>query len=147
MSGKAAKVKCTEKQIEILEHIIKSTRSEQRLIARAKIIWNAFHGKRNDEISKIVGLDRGQVGVWRRRWKMSSMLWLPLSVGSHMLSWFDRSKKCLPMRHAAEGHQPSRPNKLLRFLRLHAKSLGYQVDLFRFGLIGKSPMKSLSERS
>ena len=71
MSGKAAKVKCTEKQIEILEHIIKSTRSEQRLIARAKIIWNAFHGKRNDEISKIAGLDRGQVGVWRRRWKMS----------------------------------------------------------------------------
>ena len=35
------------------------------------IIWYAFHGKRNDEISKIVGLDCGQVGVWRRRWKMS----------------------------------------------------------------------------
>jgi transposase len=71
MSGKAAKVKCTEKQIEILEQVIKSTRSELRLLVRAKIIWHAFNGKRNDEISLTVGLDRGQVGVWRKRWKMS----------------------------------------------------------------------------
>ena len=71
MSGKAAKVKCTEKQIEVLEQIIKSTRSELRLIVRANIIWHAFYGKRNDEIAEIVGLDRGQVGVWRKRWKHS----------------------------------------------------------------------------
>jgi len=71
MSGKAAKVKCTEKQIEVLEQIIKSSRSEVRLVARAKIIWHAFYRKRNDEISEIVGLDRGQVGVWRKRWKSS----------------------------------------------------------------------------
>ena len=71
MSGKAAKVKCTEKQIEILEQIIKSPRSEQRLINRAQSIWHAFFGKRNDEISDLVGLDRGQVGLWRTRWKHS----------------------------------------------------------------------------
>ena len=67
MSGKAAKIQCSEKQIEVLEQIMNSTRSEMRLIVRAQIIWNAFYGKRNDEISEIVGLDRGQVGVWRRR--------------------------------------------------------------------------------
>ena len=71
MSGKAAKVKCTEKQMEVLEQIIKSPRSEVRLVARAKIIWHAFYGKNNGEISDIVGLDRGQVGVWRLRWKRS----------------------------------------------------------------------------
>ena len=69
MSGKAAKVKCTEQQIEVLEQIIKSTRSELRLIVRANIIWHAFYGKRNDEITEIVGLNRVRVGVWRKRWK------------------------------------------------------------------------------
>ena len=57
MSGKAAKVKCTEKLMEVLEQIIKSTRSEVRLVARAKIIWHAFYGKNNGNISNIVGLD------------------------------------------------------------------------------------------
>lgn len=71
MSGKAAKVKCTEKQIEVLEQIIKSNRSEARMITRAKIIRYSFDGKRNCEISEIVELDRGQVGVWRKRWKDS----------------------------------------------------------------------------
>jgi transposase len=71
MSGKAAKVKCTEKQMEVLEQIIKSPRSEVRLVARANIIWHAFYGKKNGEISDIVKLDRGQVGVWRLRWKRS----------------------------------------------------------------------------
>ena len=51
--------------------IIKSPRSEVRLVARANIIWHAFYGKNNGEISGIVGLDRGQVGVWRLRWKCS----------------------------------------------------------------------------
>lgn len=71
MSGKAAKVECTEKQMEVLEQIIKSPRSEVRLVARANIIWHAFYGKNNSEISDIVELDRGQVGVWRIRWKRS----------------------------------------------------------------------------
>ena len=62
MSGKAAKVKCTEKQIEVLEQIIKSTRSELRLIVRDNIIWHAFfiwhafYGKCNEKIAEIVGL-------------------------------------------------------------------------------------------
>lgn len=71
MSGKAAKVHCTEKQLKILEQIIKSDCSKMRLITRAKIIWHAFYGKRNDEICVLVGLDVRQVGVWRKRWKLS----------------------------------------------------------------------------
>jgi len=55
----------SEKQIEVLEPIIESSRNEVRLVARAKIIWNAFYGKRNDEISKIVGPDRGYVAMRR----------------------------------------------------------------------------------
>jgi len=46
---KAADAKCTEKLIEVPEQIIKSSRSEVRLVARAKITWHGFYRKRNDE--------------------------------------------------------------------------------------------------
>jgi hypothetical protein len=47
MSGKAAKVNCTEKQMEVLEQIIKSNRSQARMITRAKMIRYSFDGKLN----------------------------------------------------------------------------------------------------
>lgn len=71
MSGKAAKVYCSEKQLALLDQIIKSTRSESRLVQRAQVIWMAFHGQRNFEIALHVGLHVGQVGIWRRRWQQS----------------------------------------------------------------------------
>lgn len=36
MSGKTAKVKCTEKRLKVLEQIINSSRSEVRLVARSE---------------------------------------------------------------------------------------------------------------
>lgn len=71
MSGKAAKIKCSEKQLALLDQIIKSTRSEGRLVQRAQIIRFAFEGLKNCEISQRVGLNVGQVGIWRRRWQLS----------------------------------------------------------------------------
>jgi hypothetical protein len=56
MSGKAPKVKCTEKQMEVLEQIIKSKRSQARMITRAKMIRYSFDGKLNGEISELIGL-------------------------------------------------------------------------------------------
>ncbi len=69
MSGKAAKVKCTEKPMEVLKQITISIRSEVRLVARANSIWHAIYEKINGVISDIVWLDRGQFGVRRLRWK------------------------------------------------------------------------------
>jgi len=63
MSGKAAKVTCTEKQKNILERIKRSTTAPQRLIQRVGIILMAVTGSFNVEIASEVGLARKQVGL------------------------------------------------------------------------------------
>jgi transposase len=68
MSGKAAKVIVTEKQFAILEQIAKAPTASQQLIQRANIILLAFTKSFNEQIAVQVGLNRQQVGVWRRRW-------------------------------------------------------------------------------
>jgi transposase len=69
MPGKAAKVTITERQKVVLEELSRS-RSESKVIAqRAAIVLHAFDGCLNEDISVTVGLERKQVGVWRRRWQ------------------------------------------------------------------------------
>jgi transposase len=69
MPGTAAKVTITQRQQVVLEEFRRS-RSEPRMIAqRAQIILLAFGGRLNEQIAQEVGLDRKQVGLWRRRWR------------------------------------------------------------------------------
>lgn len=69
MPGKAAKVRISERQQEMLEELSRS-RSESRMISqRATIILLAFQGMLNQEIAAQVGLERKQVGLWRQRWQ------------------------------------------------------------------------------
>lgn len=68
MPGKAAKVKLTEKQKAILEEFSRSRTEPSFLSQRAAIILLAFAGLLNEDIAQRVGLERHQVGVWRRRW-------------------------------------------------------------------------------
>jgi transposase len=71
MSGKAAKIRLTEKQHTILQQIVRSTTAPQRLVQRARLIVLAFDGMFNRVIANAIGLQRKQVGLWRRRWKQS----------------------------------------------------------------------------
>jgi hypothetical protein len=71
MSGKAAKIMCTEKQQSILQQIWRSAIAPQRLVQRAGVILIAFTGALNVDIAKRLGLARKQVGLWRRRWQQS----------------------------------------------------------------------------
>ncbi len=71
MSGKAAKVMLTEGQEGVLEQITRSTTAPRRLVQRAGVILLAFAGWLNRDIAVEVGLDRKQVGLWRRRWQQS----------------------------------------------------------------------------
>lgn len=71
MSGKAAKIECSELQLSILEQISRSTTAPLRLIQRVGIILLAFGGALNKEIAEEIGHARKQVGVWRRRWQQS----------------------------------------------------------------------------
>jgi transposase len=71
MSGKAAKIRLTEKQHAILQQIIRSTTASQRLVQRARLIVLACGGMFNGAIGEQIGLWRKQVGLWRRRWQQS----------------------------------------------------------------------------
>lgn len=71
MSGRAAKIKLSEKQLAILEEIVRSTTAPLRLSQRARVILLAFDRELNVTIADKIGLARKQVGLWRRRWQAS----------------------------------------------------------------------------
>lgn len=69
MSGKARKVVITERQQEVLQSLVRSSTTPQRLVTRGKIVLLEFEGKLNRDIAQQVGLNPDQVGVWRLRWQ------------------------------------------------------------------------------
>lgn len=77
MPGKAARVIITERQQVVLEELGRSRRESQMISQRARIILQAFERVSNEEIAIEVGLERKQVGLWRRRWQQA---WEPLTL-------------------------------------------------------------------
>jgi len=71
MSGKAARIVLTEKQLKILRRMSKATTVSRRLKQRVDIVLLAYEHQANEEITKVVELNRKQVGLWRRRWQES----------------------------------------------------------------------------
>jgi transposase len=69
MPGSAAKVVITERQQVVLRKMSTATTVAQRLVQRATIILLAFAGLTNEAIAAQVGLERHQIGLWRRRWQ------------------------------------------------------------------------------
>jgi transposase len=69
MPGKAAKVRVSERQWEILQELSRSRTVARGIVQRALILVLGVQGLRNEQIAAEVGLIRRQVGVWRRRWR------------------------------------------------------------------------------
>jgi transposase len=69
MPGNASKVVVTERQANVLTEFSKSRSVPQRLADRAAMVMFSFAGLTNEEISQRVGVNRMQVGLWRRRWR------------------------------------------------------------------------------
>jgi hypothetical protein len=69
MAGTAAKIVITERQKKLLEEFRKSRTIGKCITQRATIILLGFEGMLNEEIAREVGLNRMQVGLWRRRWR------------------------------------------------------------------------------
>ena len=69
MPGNAAKVVVTERQENVLIEFSKSRSVSQQLAERATMVRLSFQGLTNERISRRVGVNRLQVGLWRRRWR------------------------------------------------------------------------------
>ena len=68
MPWKAQKIELSERQREVLERIVRRRTESQQLVQRVRIVVLAGEGQSNRAISREVGLERHQVGVWRNRW-------------------------------------------------------------------------------
>ena len=77
MAGTAAKIVVSERQQKLLEEFRKSRTIGTCIVQRAKIVLLGFTGMLNEDIALQVGLNRQQVGLWRRRWRDA---WKPLCV-------------------------------------------------------------------
>src|ERR1700679_3511105 len=69
MAGAAAEIIITERHKKLLEEFSKSRTLGKCITQRATIILLGFDGMLNEEIALEVGLNRMQVGLWRRRWR------------------------------------------------------------------------------
>jgi transposase len=69
MPGTAARVRVSEKQLAILQELSRSRTEPKGIVQRALILVLGAQGLFNEQIAPEVGLDRQQVGVWRRRWR------------------------------------------------------------------------------
>ncbi len=63
MRGQAAKVLLSERQLQIVLELSKSSRVSGALRLRATIIEGAFHGLTNFQIAKSVSLGTRQIGI------------------------------------------------------------------------------------
>jgi hypothetical protein len=75
MPGTAARVRVTEKQLAILQELRRSRIEAEGIVQRASILVLGFQGLLNERIALDVGLNRQQVGIWRRRRREA---WSPL---------------------------------------------------------------------
>jgi len=69
MPGTAAKVRVSEKQLAVLQELSRSRTAAKGIVQRALILVRGFQGLLNEQIAEEVGLNRQQVGVWRKRWR------------------------------------------------------------------------------
>ena len=69
MPGTAAKVRISERQWSVLLELSQSRTVAKGIVQRALILVRGVQGLLNEQIAVEVGLNRQQVGVWRRRWR------------------------------------------------------------------------------
>jgi putative transposase len=58
----------TPRQQAVLQQLSRRRAARAHLVLRARLLLLAAEGRSNSQISRQLGLDRGQVRVWRARW-------------------------------------------------------------------------------
>jgi transposase len=69
----AVALSCSAEQRTELMNLARSRSAEARLVERAKIILACLDGKRNDEVSRELGVRPNTVGLWRQRFAARGM--------------------------------------------------------------------------
>lgn len=72
MPGSAAKIALTATQRKVLGQFARSRTEAPTLVQRSRVILAAADKRANQDIASEIGLQRQQVGLWRRRWRDSA---------------------------------------------------------------------------
>lgn len=73
MRGRRAQpIQLTEEQQAILEALVRSSITPQRVVERARVILLAAQGETNENIAKSLGRDYRVAAKWRKRWAKAS---------------------------------------------------------------------------
>lgn len=67
--NKAKLINLSSRQETLLQQIVRGTTNPYRLVRRVKLILAAASGESNSSISRRLELERGQVRLWRERWR------------------------------------------------------------------------------
>ena len=84
----AVGIELSDEERALLLAIVRSLRSEQRMVTRARVVLAAAEGLPNRRIAREVGLSERKVGVWRNRFcerRLQGLRDLP-RPGGHGLS-------------------------------------------------------------
>jgi transposase len=73
MTRVAVALSCSPEQRAELMNLARSRSEEARLVERAKIVLACLDGKRNDEVSREIGVRPNTVGLWRKRFAARGM--------------------------------------------------------------------------
>ena len=73
MTRVAVALSCSAEQRTELMSLARSRTEQARLVERAEIILACLDGKRNDEVSRELGVRPNTVGVWRKRFAARGM--------------------------------------------------------------------------
>jgi transposase len=72
----AAELQCSAEQRSELMALARSRTAEARLVERARIVLACLDGKRNDEVSRSLGVRPNTVGLWRKRFAADGVVGL-----------------------------------------------------------------------
>jgi hypothetical protein len=67
-SPQAEKIILSDRQQTLLKQIVRRTTNPYRLVRRAQLLLLAATGASNNQLTKELQLERGQVRLWRERW-------------------------------------------------------------------------------
>ena len=82
MSREAAKIELSPDETDELNRWIKSGKTEQRKVERAKIVLRSAEGKPTHQIAKELGTRPTRVGKWRNRFAQLRVPGVDLSLSS-----------------------------------------------------------------
>ena len=111
----------TGRQRETLEHLTRRTSSTQGLVRRARIVLAAAEGHNNEQIARMLWVNRETVRLWRRVWLDAAQLLSAGEEGASEKALRDRVEGVLADAQCSGAPATFTPKQVVRVVALACK--------------------------